>query len=40
MTIVSKYIALKNYIPIGLPAEENFEIKSAIKAKLALGGPR
>ncbi len=28
MTIVSKYIALKNYIPIGLPAEENFEIKS------------
>ena len=28
MTIVSKYIALKNYVPIGLPAEENFEIKS------------
>mgnify|MGYP001360192764 CR=1 FL=1 len=28
MTIVSKYIVLKNYIPIGLPAEENFEIKS------------
>ena len=28
MTIISKYVALKNYIPIGLPKEEDFEIRS------------
>ena len=28
MTIISKYVALKNYIPTGLPKEEDFEIKS------------
>ena len=27
MTINSKFIALKNYIPIGIPKEEDFEIK-------------
>ena len=26
MTIISKYVALKNYIPTGLPKEEDFEI--------------
>ena len=25
MTIISKYVALKNYIPTGLPKEEDFE---------------
>ncbi len=28
MTIISKYVALKNYIPTGLPKETDFEIKS------------
>ena len=28
MTIISKYVALKNYIPTGLPKEDDFEIKS------------
>ena len=28
MTIISKYVALKNYIPTGLPKVEDFEIKS------------
>jgi len=28
MTIISKYVALKNYIPMGLPKENDFEIKS------------
>ena len=28
MTIISKYVSLKNYIPTGLPKEEDFEIKS------------
>ena len=28
MTIISKYVALKNYIPTGLPKESDFEIKS------------
>ena len=27
MTIISKYVALKNYIPTGLPKETDFEIK-------------
>ena len=27
MTINSKFIALKNYISIGIPKEEDFEIK-------------
>ncbi len=30
MSIRSKYVALKNYIPLGLPKEEDFEIKSKI----------
>ena len=28
MTIISKYVALKNYIQTGLPKETDFEIKS------------
>jgi NADPH-dependent curcumin reductase CurA len=28
VTIISKYVALKNYIPTGLPKETDFEIKS------------
>ena len=28
MAIISKYVALKNYIPTGLPKETDFEIKS------------
>ena len=28
MSIISKYVALKNYIPTGLPKETDFEIKS------------
>ena len=28
MAIISKYVALKNYIPTGLPKESDFEIKS------------
>ena len=28
MTIISKFVALKNYIPTGLPKETDFEIKS------------
>ena len=28
MTIISKYVALRNYIPVGLPNENDFEIKS------------
>ena len=27
MSINSKYVALKNYIPLGLPTEDDFEIK-------------
>ena len=30
MSIKSKYVTLKNYIPLGLPVEENFEIKSKV----------
>ena len=30
MTIKSKYVALKNYIPLGLPKEIDFEIKSRV----------
>ena len=28
MSVVSKYVSLKNYIPTGLPKETDFEIKS------------
>ena len=28
MVYTSKYVALKNYIPIGIPKETDFEIKS------------
>jgi len=28
VAIISKYVALKNYIPTGLPKETDFEIKS------------
>ena len=30
MTINSNYVALKNYIPVGLPKENDFEIKSKV----------
>ena len=37
MTIKSKYVALKNYIPLGLPKEIDFEIKSrALEIKIIL----
>ncbi len=28
MSVVSKYVSLKNYIPTGLPKDTDFEIKS------------
>ena len=28
MSIITKYVTLKNYIPTGLPKETDFEIKS------------
>ena len=28
MTITSKYVALRNYVPMGLPTEQDFEIKT------------
>ena len=28
MSMISKYVALKNYIPLGLPKETDFEIKT------------
>ena len=37
MTIISKYVALKNYIPMGLPKEDDFEINiNSFKGSLDL----
>ena len=30
MSINSKYVALKNYIPLGSPKEDDFEIKEKV----------
>ena len=30
MNITCKYVSLKNYIPLGVPKEDDFEIKSKV----------